>query len=200
MRIDTKAKIVYSIAVPEKGTFDMKELNLEQLKSIKRTLSVHGWNLGLIAATLAVALIVIAPANVLADELHPTPAEQQSIDLQVAAMQNSYAEFGQFPQSAERPAPKVMRVLATAYNSDVWQTDSTPFTTASGTTVRHGVIAANFLPIGTKVKIPKYFGDQIFVVEDRMNKRYWHRVDIWMESRDEAKEFGVRNVEIEIYK
>ena len=61
------------------------------------------------------------------------------------------------------------------------------------------MIAANFLPIGTKVKIPDYYGDQIFVVEDRMNQRYYYRVDIWMEDITEARQFGVRNIDIEIY-
>ncbi|MBT4856627.1 3D domain-containing protein [Candidatus Uhrbacteria bacterium] len=89
--------------------------------------------------------------------------------------------------------------MATAYNSLPGQTDSTPFTTASGTTTRHGVIAANFLPFGTRVKIPEIYGDQVFIVEDRMNARYWHKVDIWMEGYDDAIEFGIKNITIEVY-
>ena len=33
-------------------------------------------------------------------------------------------------------------------------------------------IAANFLPLGTQVKIPELFGDKVLVVHDRMNSRY----------------------------
>ena len=42
------------------------------------------------------------------------------------------------------------------------------------------------------------FGDKVFVVEDRMNKRYWHRVDVWMPTRQEAINFGIRTLRIEI--
>lgn len=89
-------------------------------------------------------------------------------------------------------------VPMTAYSSTPDQTDSTPFTTASGTHVHWGTVAANFLPFGTKIKIPSMYGDQVFTVEDRMNKRYWHKVDIWMPTRQDALQFGVRTLEIEI--
>lgn len=89
-------------------------------------------------------------------------------------------------------------VTATAYSSTVDQTDDTPFITASGTYVRDGIAAANFLPFGTIFKIPDLYGDKIFTVEDRMNKRYWHRVDIWFPERQMAKEFGVKQIRIEI--
>ena len=89
-------------------------------------------------------------------------------------------------------------VTATAYSSTVDQTDDTPFITASGTYVRDGIAAANFLPFGTVFKIPEIYGDKIFVVEDRMNRRYWHRVDIWFPERQMAKEFGIKQIRIEI--
>ena len=85
------------------------------------------------------------------------------------------------------------QVLATAYNSEVGQTDSTPWTTASGSRCRNGVIAANHLPMGTKVII-EGFGNQVFTVEDRMNKRYAKRIDIWMPHRNQAIKFGVRKI------
>src|SRR3990167_1248447 len=43
-------------------------------------------------------------------------------------------------------------VTITAYSSTPEETDSTPFITASGTHVRDGVVAANFLPLGTDRK------------------------------------------------
>ncbi|MBI5399955.1 3D domain-containing protein [Candidatus Saganbacteria bacterium] len=89
------------------------------------------------------------------------------------------------------------QVLATAYNSQVGQTDDTPWVTASGTRCREGVIAANHLPIGTKVVI-EGFGNQIFTVEDRMNKRYNRRIDIWMRYRHEALKFGVRKIKYHV--
>jgi len=90
----------------------------------------------------------------------------------------------------------------TAYNSEVGQTDNSPCITANGFNVcTHGIedtVAANFLPFGTKVRIPDLFGDRIFVVRDRMNKRYSDRVDIWMLERSDAIQFGVRRTRIEV--
>lgn len=89
----------------------------------------------------------------------------------------------------------------TAYNSEASQTDGSPCITANGFNVcEHGiedVIAANFLKFGTKVRIPELFGDQIFIVRDRMNPRFPERVDIWMIDKTDAKNFGVKRVIVE---
>jgi 3D (Asp-Asp-Asp) domain-containing protein len=76
------------------------------------------------------------------------------------------------------------------------ETDDTPLITASGQTVRDGIVATNLLPLGTKVKIPALFGDKVFDVEDRMNKRYGQSLDIWMTSKAKALYFGVRFADI----
>lgn len=102
------------------------------------------------------------------------------------------------PQATSGLAGTSRWVTVTAYSSTVDQCDSSPFITASGTHVRDGIIAANFLPFGTKVKFPGMYGDKIFVVEDRMNKRFSDRADIWFNTREEAKQFGVRKLEIVI--
>ena len=104
-------------------------------------------------------------------------------------------------ETPEEPKLKVIKtysVQATAYSSTPDQTDDTPFVTAKGTRVRDGIIAANFLPFNTKVRIPELYGDRVFVVEDRMNRRYWHNIDIWFPERYLALEFGVQDVTIEI--
>ena len=102
--------------------------------------------------------------------------------------------------AAEVPGKKTyLNVPVTAYSSTPDQTDSTPFITASGSHVRDGVIAANFLPIGTRVKIPEIYGDKVFIVEDRMNARYHYRADIWMETREEAVRWGIKYVTLEVY-
>lgn len=93
---------------------------------------------------------------------------------------------------------KIYTVSATGYSSTPEQTDNTPFITASGIHVRDGVIAANFLPFGTVIKIPELFGDKTFVVEDRMHNRYWFNIDIWFPEKDLAKEFGIKVIKIEI--
>lgn len=105
-----------------------------------------------------------------------------------------------FPVALDRAPRKVTTVVATAYNSLPWQTDNTPFITASGTHTRHGVVAANFLPIGAHVRFPDVYGDTIFVVEDRMNKKYYRgRVDIWMEEYQDAKIFGAKRLKMEVF-
>lgn len=83
-------------------------------------------------------------------------------------------------------------VVVTAYSSTQDQTDETPFITATGSHTRDGVIAANFLPFGTRVKFPTLYEDKIFVVEDRMKNN--HKVDIWFSTREEALEFGIRKL------
>lgn len=94
---------------------------------------------------------------------------------------------------------KEYTISMTAYNSEVGQTDDSPFTTADGSTVRDGILAANFLPFGTKVRIPSLFGDRVFEVHDRMNPRYTLRADVWMSNKSNARQFGLkRNVKIEV--
>ena len=92
--------------------------------------------------------------------------------------------------------------LITAYNSEVAQCDDSPCITANGFNVcQHGIedtIAANFLEFGTKVRIPELFGDKIFIVRDRMNKRHADRVDIWMINRQDALNFGAQIAKIEV--
>lgn len=91
-------------------------------------------------------------------------------------------------------------VTLTAYNSEVAQCDGDPCTTASGFNVcKHGIedtVAANFLPLGTKIKIPELFGDRVFVVRDRTSKKYSDRVDVWMIEKKDALQFGKRRAHI----
>ena len=87
-------------------------------------------------------------------------------------------------------------VYASAYSSTEAQTDASPFITASGTRVRSGIVAANFLPIGTTILL----NGKKYTVEDRLNRRYdnEYMIDVWMASLDEALQFGVRLVTFEI--
>ncbi len=91
-------------------------------------------------------------------------------------------------------------VWVTAYTSDPAETDDTPFITASGSMVRDGIAAANFLPMGTRFRIPEAFGNKIFVVEDRMNSRYnnQHIVDLWFSEKTDAIRFGKRHLTLEV--
>ena len=94
---------------------------------------------------------------------------------------------------------KRIKALVTAYSSTQDQTDDTPFITASGKTVKNGIVANNGLKFGTKIRIPLLYGNRIFIVEDRMHSRKPNnQIDIWLPSYWEAKNFGVKNTYIEI--
>jgi len=117
-------------------------------------------------------------------------------------IQNNYLIGLGTPSASKKTASgaktKTIIVTATGYSSTPDQTDDSPFITASGTYVRDGIIAANFLPLGSAIKIPELFGNKIFIVEDRMNSRYWYNIDVWFANRDIAKTFGIKKVTIEI--
>ena len=99
---------------------------------------------------------------------------------------------------------KIMTIPVTAYNSLPGQTDSTPCSTANGFNLcknnTQNVIAANFLPFGTKVRFPDYDPDTIYTVQDRMNARYYYRADIWMQDYADARQFGLKKLKVEVYK
>lgn len=179
--------------------FSMKLIN--RLKNVAKLMKKSPMEVGVIVVMAFLVGYGIVPSVVRADvRAIDFPVADQVTSLRIAAMQNQLVDFGQLPVADLRGPSYTMVVPTTAYNSEEGQTDSTPFITASGTRVRHGVVAANFLPIGTRVKIPNYYGDQIFVVEDRMNARYTKRMDIWMEKKSDALAWGIRNVTIEVYR
>ena len=110
--------------------------------------------------------------------------------------ENSILPISSLP---EIKVARKIKMITTAYSSTVWQTDSTPFITAAGTTVRDGIVANNLFPFGTKIRFPEIYGDKIFVVEDRMHwKKGYYHIDIWFASYDEAKNFGAKRTYIEV--
>lgn len=87
---------------------------------------------------------------------------------------------------------KKIKVDVTAYSPTVGQTDSTPFITASNKYVSEGYIAISrdlekYLSFGDKVFI-KDIG--IFEVQDRMNRRWRKRVDVFFFDTKKARRFG----------
>lgn len=92
------------------------------------------------------------------------------------------------------PIGTTFEVTVTAYTSSVDECDADPFTTASGTRTHDGTLAANFLPFGTRVSFPDYFGDKVFTVEDRTSAKYSSRADVWMITKAEAFKFGKRHL------
>lgn len=101
-----------------------------------------------------------------------------------------------------KPNPgTALTVNSSAYAPSPYQTDSTPCITAAGTRVRDGVVATNFLPLGTVLEI----NGKRYIVEDRMNSRYSitsaqqaKYLDIWFPSTEEALQFGRQKLKITI--
>lgn len=77
-------------------------------------------------------------------------------------------------------------VTATAYNSLAYQTNSNPSITAFGDSLvpglRYIAVSRDLLDSGlvhnTKVKIEGF--DSLFIVKDKMNRRWQNRIDIYM--------------------
>jgi len=130
-------------------------------------------------------------ASVLAEQ--PDEAEESP-----ALLANAIAPVNAPSGITTKTLRRTYTVQLSGYNSEVAQTDDSPFITAKGTHVRWGIVASNMFPFGTVIKIPSLYGDQIFVVEDRMNTRYQQNVDIWFESKAEALKLGRRTVQIEV--
>ncbi|MFC1598084.1 hypothetical protein ACFL2M_00945 [Patescibacteria group bacterium] len=98
--------------------------------------------------------------------------------------------------------PKAIKTYwsqVTVYNSVPWQTQGDPFVTASGERVRDGIVAANCMPFGTKLRMPDRFGDKIFVVKDRLSaEKSCYIIDIWQEYSPDNPSFGAPVMKIEI--
>jgi 3D (Asp-Asp-Asp) domain-containing protein len=144
--------------------------------------------------------ITSATENINVDE-SKTPGTEQMTDKN-GTISDEAAFENNLPINNDSKIKGVTYRTITAYNSEVGQCDSTPCITANGFNVcEYGIedtIAANWLKFGTKVRIPELFGDRIFVVRDRMNKKHADHVDVWMKEKIDAKKFGVKLAKIEI--
>ncbi len=118
------------------------------------------------------------------------------------------------------PAPPILTLRATAYNSLVSQTDAQPHITATGARTHFGIIAVsrdllgNIIPYGSLVRlrdlgsyhhsrgVGKFQAllDQqgLFIVEDTMHPRKRQQIDVWFEYHSEAISWGLRKIELEV--
>lgn len=148
----------------------------------------------------ALTLVAMPTAQVAfpAEEESAVYAEQQSVR---TSEKNSLITTGEDSLVSDN-SPVIFKnigyVKITAYSSTPDQTDDSPFIMASGKHVYDGAVAANFLSLGTKVKMPDLYGNKVFTVEDRMHSRFSDRMDIWMATRSEASRFGLKHARIEV--
>ncbi|MFO0704908.1 MAG: 3D domain-containing protein [Candidatus Andersenbacteria bacterium] len=131
------------------------------------------------------------------------PAQAQLFPLQKSIATIQASQAGKVRKALPKQAPKfrvkfTLNVQVTGYNSEVGQTDGSPWYTADGTWCTEGVAAGPYaLPFGTKFRIPSLFGDRIFTVHDRSATPSGH-VDIWFRHYHDAIQFGRRTATIEV--
>ncbi len=123
---------------------------------------------------------------------------------QFIILSNNYPSI-QLVTKKQKPTTRIIIIkkssaIVTAYSSTIDQTDSTPFINASGKRVRFGTVACNFLPLGTIIRFDNFYPYLFFIVEDRMNKKFNNRIDIWFPTRIQAKIFGKRKMNYQIIK
>jgi len=171
--------------------FDIsKAFNLAKASAIFETKSEVS------AAAVGGEKINYKPSAVIAESANISDKTVNAAEVSGGVSENDITAY--IPVSGNYKVVGKSQVYVTAYSSTPDQTDSTPFITASNKHVRDGIVAANWLPFGTKIKIPAVYADKIFVVEDRMNARYPHRADIWFPARQKALDFGIKFLDIEI--
>lgn len=98
--------------------------------------------------------------------------------------------------SGDTQSPRAVVVTASAYSSTSKQCDTNPFITASGDSVRRGVLAVSRdlllsgFHFGSKVILVGVSADTFFV-RDVMHSRWRQRVDVWLPTVEAAIDFGL---------
>ncbi|HEV2801401.1 MAG TPA: 3D domain-containing protein [Pyrinomonadaceae bacterium] len=156
--------------------------------TIDQTIITASHDSGKISGALAAALPVIAIAGVATEGETATTDAAPAVTVALAAP-SPKAET----EEAAPAAASAQTFIATAY--------ALPGRTASGHTVRRGLIAADrHLPLGTRVRLEagRYSGE--YLVADRGGKVRGRVIDIWVPSNGEAVRFGRRPVKLTILK
>mgnify|MGYP003394187884 CR=1 FL=1 len=159
---------------------------------------------------IALAIAGIAILNGTIDLLKEIPEERiitiynSPIHIERAQARENEAPQGETPQNRPETTPEPTEALTaefSAYTASEDETDSDPYTTASGKRVHQGTLACPDRIIiqdgkrtfGTKIEIE---GLGTFVCEDRMGPRYrdQENFDIYHETKAEAFAFGRRTL------
>lgn len=129
--------------------------------------------------------------------------QKQQIQLKKKLMQQQSTEVKRMPSRGEVSHYTTIYVIATAYTAGYESTGKTPNSpnygkTASGTRAVEGrtIACPKNMELGTKIFIP-YFNSG-FICEDRGGAIRNGRIDIYMESVKDAREFGKKELEIKI--
>jgi 3D (Asp-Asp-Asp) domain-containing protein len=96
---------------------------------------------------------------------------------------------------ATETAYRTIIATITAYSASPDETDSTPDITASGKEAVGNIAANNCLEFGTIIE----YGGEIYIIEDRMNKRYGcEHIDLLMADKETALNFGRQIQEVKV--
>jgi len=89
----------------------------------------------------------------------------------------------------------IMLCTVTAYTASYEECGKTDGITASGVRATEGrTVACDFLEFGTQIMIL----GKTYVVEDRIGSDHPSKLDVYMESKEEALKFGRREIEVEV--
>lgn len=133
-----------------------------------------------VAGVLAAVILPVTP--VIAE---PAAVGSQAVTDQVSVVsENNLEEF----------SGRLITFEVSAYNTLPEQTDNTPCVAANGDNIclekNKNTVATNFLPFGTRIIIPS-LGNQVYVVRDRMNKRYeGYYLDVLAPTKNHAMVIG----------
>lgn len=179
-------------------------MSKQYLQSVAGTLRKSPLEL-MVITTMVFALVYMAlpTAQALADEGEDFRNAQRLVELEVAALQNNFKPYGELPEADGAEPLYTKAITVTAYNSVPGQTDATPCIGAQGTNIctyylaGEQTCAANFVPLGTELYVE---GLGMCTVRDRMNSRYYYRVDWYMHMDvTAARQFGVQTRDVSVY-
>jgi 3D (Asp-Asp-Asp) domain-containing protein len=169
-------------------------------KNKRATTYFHASLLVLTATVLAVwstdlpAIAQSGAAAVSRDSLTSIPLSTEVVETDASGLANEASASAELVPA--EPTPTSQTILKTFKASAYCLKGHT----ASGIAVRRGMIAADprVLPLGSIVRLHagKYSG--IYTVMDTGGAIRGHRIDIFLPSYPEAKNFGVRQVKIEV--
>lgn len=172
------------------------EFDISKAFSLAKTSAIFEAKAEVSAAAIGGEKINYKPSAVIAESANISEKAVNTAEVSGGVPENDITAY--IPVNGSYKVVGKKQVYVTAYSSTPDQTDSTPFITASNTHVRDGIVAANWLPFGAKIRIPSVYPNKVFTVEDRMNVRYNQRADIWFPTRQEALDFGIKLLDIEI--
>ena len=89
----------------------------------------------------------------------------------------------------------IVLCTVTAYTASYEECGKTDGITSSGTKATEGrTVACDFLKFGTQIVIL----GKTYTVEDRIGSGHPSKMDVYMESKEEALKFGRKEIEVEI--